>query len=104
MKKYHEVIIAPLWAVSVCVLRIPGTGPSRTHPIADTVGRQGIMIPGQFAFFGRHPAQASLRIFPEPAIPHLIFTDFALIHAEIAGDSLGVFRRPFRQPEFRPGS
>ncbi len=64
----RQVAVAVLRAAAVGKLRITGTGTPCTDPIADTVGRQRIVIPGKFSELRRTAGQPAGIVLSQSAI------------------------------------
>src|SRR5512137_1849875 len=102
MEKDRQIFIAALGPRTIRVLRIADACPTGAYPVTHTVRGKGVVIPGKFSHFRRHPYNFSPLVSPQSTIPCMTFRNPAFIHTQVTGNTFRVFRRLSRQSKGCP--
>jgi hypothetical protein len=94
-----QVFVAIFWPFIVRVIRESTTGSSSADPVGNTIGGQGIIIPGIAPLPGRRRKPLSVPVFPHSTVPYRTFSDEALVEAVAARDASRFFGRTMGESE-----
>jgi hypothetical protein len=102
LEKNRQVLEADFRAPAIGIPGKAASGAAGAKSIGHTIGRQRVMIPGQFAAGRGNPHQMTVLVAAQATVPGSIFRYAATVHTDPARHTFGLIRRLGRQPEFQP--
>jgi hypothetical protein len=104
MIKYRKIFKAVFRTSGNRISGKSATRAARAYEIPDTVGWKGIVIKRQVPFMGSSAGNPIIFNIPESAKTRFTFRDFALVHAQAAGDPVWGIRGILWQPICPPAA
>jgi hypothetical protein len=102
LEKNRQVLEADFRTPAMGISGKAASCSARANPVGHAIGRQGIMIPGQFAAGGSNPHQMTILVAAQATVPGFIFWYAAAVHTDPARYTFGRIRRLDRQPGIQP--
>jgi hypothetical protein len=100
MRENREVLIAVFQTFRIGIFRITTSAAGRADPTTYAIGRQRIVVPGEFALGGGDPFDSAANVFAQPTIAPIPISYLAAVHTKIAYDALGMPWRLSWKPPF----